>query len=263
MGSKLVELFALPMLLLVAISVFPQDVRAQSQNGIVNPAPGDIISGIVLIEGTAVHPDFLRYEIAFKQDFNPVADWIVFAQGDRPVVDDTLAIWDTTVGGEVAPVFPDGRYRLRLRVVRNDYNYDEFFVTDLIIANSNLTPTVTPTITPTIGSAVETPISSTAVAATLQAETGILPTLTPFPTPSRLATPVDSPLGPTAPGGGASDEGVGLLDRLAGIDFGRFGRAFWFGVTIVAYAFVGLAIYLLLRALLRWIRRRIRISGDR
>ena len=66
MGSKLAELFALPMLLLVAISVFPQDVRAQSQNGILSPAPGDIISGIVLIEGTAIHPDFLRYEIAFK-----------------------------------------------------------------------------------------------------------------------------------------------------------------------------------------------------
>lgn len=263
MSSKSVELFALPMLLLVAIWFIPQGVRAQSQNGIFNPAPGDIISGIVLIEGTAVHPDFLRYEIAFRQDFNPAADWIVFAQGDRPVVEDTLAIWDTTVGGEAAPVFPDGRYRLRLRVVRNDYNYDEFFVTDLFVANGNLTPTVTPTITPTISTAVETPISSTAVAATLQAETGILPTLTPFPTPSPLATPVDSPLGPTVPGGGASDEGGGLLDRLARIDFGLFGRAFWFGVTIVAYAFVGLAIYLLLRALLRWIRRRIRISGDR
>ncbi|MGD2049885.1 MAG: hypothetical protein PVH03_10325 [Chloroflexota bacterium] len=263
MGSKLAELFALPMLLLVAISVFPQGVRAQSQNGIVNPAPGDIISGIVLIEGTAIHPDFLRYEIAFKQDFNPAGDWIVFAQGDRPVVDDTLAVWDTTVGGEAAPVFPDGRYRLRLRVVRNDYNYDEFFVTDLIIANSNLTPTVTPTITPTLSSGVETPLSSTVVAATLQAETGILPTLTPFPTPSRMVTPVDSPLGPAAPRGGSSDEGGGLLDQLAGINFGLFGRAFWFGVTIVAYAFVGLAIYLLLRALLRWIRRRIRISGDR
>ena len=43
-----------------------------------------------------------------------------------------LAIWDTTVGREInAPVWPDGRYRLRLRVVRTDYNYDEYFVTDL------------------------------------------------------------------------------------------------------------------------------------
>lgn len=263
MSSKLVEIFALPMLLLVAMWALPQAVWAQSQNGIFNPAPGDVISGIVLIEGTAVHPDFLRYEIAFRQDFNPNADWIVFAQGDRPVVEGTLAIWDTTVGGEAAPVFPDGRYRLRLRVVRNDYNYDEYFVTDLIIANSNLTPTVTPTITPTLSSAVETPLSSTAVAATLQAETGVLPTLTPFPTPSRLSTPVDSALGPAIPADGASDDGGGLLAQLVGIEISRFGRAFWFGVTIVAYAFVGLAIYLLLRALLRWIRRRIRITGDR
>lgn len=263
MSGKLVELFALPTLLLVVMWILPQGIRAQSQNGITEPARGDIISGIVLINGTAVHPDFLRYEIAFRQDFNPGADWIAFAQGDRPVVEDTLAIWDTTVGGEAAPVFPDGRYRLRLRVVRSDYNYDEYFVTDLIIANSNLTPTVTPTITPTIRSAVETPLSSTAVAATLQAETGILPTLTPFPTPSRLATPVDSPLGPSVPGGGTSDEGGGLLGQIAGIDVSLFGRAFWFGVTLVAYAFVGLALYLLLRALFRWIRRRIRIGGNR
>lgn len=263
MGSKLVEIFALPMLLLVVILVLAQAVWAQSQNGIFHPVPGDIISGIVLIEGTAVHPDFLRYEIAFRQDFNPAADWIVFSQGDRPVVEGTLAIWDTTVGREAAPVFPDGRYRLRLRVVRNDYNYDEYFVTDLLIANSNLTPTATTTVTPTLRSAVVTPLSSTAVAATMQAETGVLPTLTPFPTPSRLATPVDSPLGPAIPGNGASDDGGGLLDQLVGIDVSRFGRAFWFGVTIVAYAFVGLAIYLILRALLRWIRRRIRITGDR
>jgi hypothetical protein len=263
MSGKLVELFVLPTLLLVVMWILPQGIRAQSQNGITEPARGDIISGIVLINGTAVHPDFLRYEIAFRQDFNPGADWIAFAQGDRPVVEDTLAIWDTTVGGEAAPVFPDGRYRLRLRVVRSDYNYDEYFVTDLIIANSNLTPTVTPTITPTIRSAVETPLSSTAVAATLQAETGILPTLTPFPTPSRLATPVDSQLGPSVPGGGTSDEGGGLLGQIAGIDVSLFGRAFWFGVTIVAYAFVGLALYLILRALFRWIRRKVRIGGNR
>ena len=95
-------------------------VAAQTGNGIYEPADGDTVSGIVAVRGTAVHPQFLRYELAFLQISSPGSDWIVFAQGDQPVQDDTLALWDTTVGQPASPVFPDGKYRLRLRVVRED-----------------------------------------------------------------------------------------------------------------------------------------------
>ena len=110
-------------------------VSAQASNGITSPDSGEIVAGVVLVKGTAAHPNFLRYELAFRNFSRPGSDWIVFSQGDRQVISDTLAVWDTTVGREVAPIYPDGAYQLRLRVVRNDYNYDEFFVSDLIVLN--------------------------------------------------------------------------------------------------------------------------------
>ena len=264
MSEKWAGNLLLPVMLLVALLVYfsalPSGVQAQAQNGITTPAHGDVVSGILVIEGTADHPNFLRYELAFLPAFTLGADWIAFAQGEQPVVEGTLAIWDTTVGGELSPVFPDGRYRLRLRVVREDYNYDEYFVTDLVITNSNLTPTITPTITATVESAIATPLSSTDVAATLQAGAGILPTLTPFPTPSPRATLVDALLGPPDAGdGNTQEERRGLLAQLTGIEMDRFSRAFWFGAKVAAYVFAALAFYLLIRGLLRWLRRKIRL----
>ncbi|MCA9931184.1 MAG: hypothetical protein KC419_22015, partial [Anaerolineales bacterium] len=115
----------------------------QTGSGIGQPASGETVAGIVEVRGTAVHPDFLRYELAFAQAGS--SEWIVFAEGDQPVIGGVLAVWDTTVGGEIgAPVFPDGGYQLRLRVVKTDYNYDEFFVTNVIISNLTETPTPTP-----------------------------------------------------------------------------------------------------------------------
>src|SRR5690606_38746586 len=67
---------------------------AQAPNGISSPPEGETVSGIVLVEGTATDPAFLRYELAFNRG----ADWIVFAEGTRPVQQGTLAVWDTTVG---------------------------------------------------------------------------------------------------------------------------------------------------------------------
>ncbi|HUM70715.1 MAG TPA: hypothetical protein PLK31_17945, partial [Chloroflexota bacterium] len=96
-------------------------VTAQA-NGITAPAAGETLSGVVTVMGTAVHPEYLRYELAFLNEANQSAGWIVFAEGSQPVTNGVLAIWDTTIGQNVgAPVFPDGRYQLRLRVVKTDY----------------------------------------------------------------------------------------------------------------------------------------------
>jgi hypothetical protein len=260
LSYKLIVIFIVPVVMLAAFMLMPGNLQAQQPNGVTAPAPGEVVSGIVVVSGSANNPDFLRYELAFQPAFSPSSDWIVFAQGDRPVISDTLTIWDTTVGGEFSPVFPDGRYQLRLRVVRNDYNYDEYLVSDLVVANIDVTPTVTPTITPTIGVALATPLPGTALAATMQASVGELSTLTPFPTPTRIAAAIDAPLGP---GGNAegedlnSEENQGLLAQIQGIETSIFGRSFWFGVQLVAIAFIGLAFYLILRAIVRWLRRKL------
>jgi hypothetical protein len=228
-------------------------VEAQAQNGFVQPASGDILSGIVIVQGTATDGNFLRYELAFLQESGSGSDWIVFAQGDQPVIDGTLAVWDTTVGRGANRVFPDGRYQLRLRVVRQDFNYDEYFVTNLTIANDSGTPTPTPTLTTT--ALVETAIPAgveTTLPILTQPIPDVLPSLTPFPTPSPQATPVNEPLGPGSDGTtGATEERQGVFEQISGIDTGQFESAFWQGVRFVAVVFSFLIAYLLLRAVFR------------
>jgi len=226
-------------------------VGAQAANGIIQPGSGETVSGVVNVIGTAVHPDYLRYELAFRHVSDPTADWIVFAEGSEPVNQGTLAVWDTTVGRDVGtPVFPDGTYQLRLRVVRTDYNYDEYFVTNLVVANDGPTPTPT---TPAASTPDLATIPAAAETAVFQQPTA-LPSLTPFPTPTLPAVPSSSE---TAVGSNAPlEENNGVLDQLASVDTGRFGRAFWQGVRLTGLIFAALFLYLLLRGLFRWVWRR-------
>lgn len=234
-------------LLLLILFLLPGITAVGQQNGIGAPAAGETIAGVVTVTGTAVHLAFLRYELAFLNESNQGAGWIVFAESSQPVENGVLAIWDTTVGHNVgAPVFPDGRYQLRLRVVKTDYNYDEFFVTSLTIHNAGPTPTPTPeetavAITTTPGPGGE----STAAGGVGFNPPTALPSLTPFPTPTRPATPVAlTGLAPAEPTQAANG---GVLGQLAVMDTGRFVLAFWQGVRLTLVIFGLLAFYLLAR----------------
>lgn len=232
----------------------PTAVLAQTSSGITEPASGETISGIIEVRGTAVHPNYLRFELAFLQQDVPGAEWIVFAEGAQQVTDGVLAVWDTTVGRAIgSPVFPDGRYQLRLRVVKTDFNYDEYFVTDLVIQNEGPTPTPTPD---------ETAVALTATVAAIPAQpTGSsdssfqqptpLPSLTPFPSP----TPPPTVVGATAtslPAGGSTDEG-GLIGQLEAVETTQVGNAFLLGMRLTAGLFLAAGLYLLLR----WVARRL------
>jgi hypothetical protein len=237
----------------LGLAALPGAAFAQAGNGISQPEEGDTLAGVVVIEGTATDAAFLRYEVAFRRETPTAGDWIVFAQGDRPVVAGTLAVWDTTVGGTVSPVFPDGRYQLRLRVVRQDYNYDEFFVRELSV--SNLSPTPTATITGTVTAEPQFGAPTPGGIAPAAETPVILPSLTPFPTPSPLPTPLSAVLGAQQepPGEGGSG---GLAGQIRAMDYAQFGRAFWQGATVVAYVFLAMGLYLVMRGVARWVRRR-------
>lgn len=226
---------------------------AQTGNGISQPAAGDTLSGVVIVQGTATDANFLRYELAFLHESGSGSDWIVFAQGDQPVIAGTLAVWDTSVGSASNRVFPDGRYQIRLRIVRQDFNYDEYFVNNLTIANDSGTPTPTPTLTITVPAEGATPEAvETALPQLTQPPPDILPSLTPFPTPSPQATAVNELLGPGESGNGeVTEERQGVFEQIGAIDTGRFEQAFWQGVRIVALLFFLLAAYLVLRGLFR------------
>jgi hypothetical protein len=107
------------------------------------------------------------------------------------VVQGRLALWDTTV-------IPDGLYSLRLRLVRLDGNYDEYFVRGVQVANA--VPTNTPATfdTPTPAPPTETPAPTptviigvpTVASPTPRPTTTPLPTASPTPTPEQVDLPI-------------------------------------------------------------------------
>lgn len=148
--------------------------RASAQvPGITSPRDNAVVVGAVIIEGTATHPDFWKYELYYS----PMAteEWVFIGQvHETPVINGQLEIWYTTT-------VPDGAYKLRLRVVRRDGNYDEYFVRNISV--SNTLPTATPTLeaTPT-RTFTSTPLPPTP---TIVVEQPKLPTPTPHPTVSE------------------------------------------------------------------------------
>lgn len=75
-----------------------------------DPAPGTSLRGLVTVAGTADHPAFDGYELAFAHDPNPTDTWFPITERMRaPVRSDRLALWDTD---EIST----GSYQLRLTV---------------------------------------------------------------------------------------------------------------------------------------------------
>jgi hypothetical protein len=101
---------------LLAIALAPLSVSAQTEDHaeITHPAPGQAVSGLVTITGTAAHPWFVNYDLTFTYASNPTGTWFPLSDPvDTPVFDGRLALWDTTN-------ITDGEYTLRLRVFLQD-----------------------------------------------------------------------------------------------------------------------------------------------
>ena len=85
----------------------------------VSPQAGATVSGVVSIAGSATHPAFRKWQLDLLLD-GAVETFL--AVGESPL--DTpaeLFLWDTTL-------YPNGDHQLRLRVVHDGMNYDEYFV---------------------------------------------------------------------------------------------------------------------------------------
>ena len=195
-------------------------------------APGDnqTISGIVSITGSAAHPQFARYEIAFAYDPNPTDTWFeIQPPATTQIFEGLLATWDTR---HIA----DGTYMLRLRVFATDASAPpETIVRGIIVANApKPTPTLT-AISPPWGTAAPAPAPAE-LAASLPA-----PAVTQQPAATRLS-PVATP--PTAP----------LFDLAP------YTSAFFNGALYTFGFFLLLGLYALLRdrirrPIRRWLRR--------
>ena len=217
-----------------------------AQAVITSPQPFDALRGRVAISGTALHPQFQRYELYFKVE--PGEDWIFIGEAHfEQVSSGVLGFWDTTS-------LPDGTYSLRLRVVKLDGNYEETVVRQVLVANTQPTPTPTSEITPT-PTLTPTPQPPTP---TVVVELPVILMPTPRPTPSLPPAEGEAPAEAAE---GAEDEDGGLfgLNRLIGqINLGDVGNAFVLGARYALAAFAAVGVYFVLKRFLGWLWARIR-----
>jgi hypothetical protein len=143
----------------------PAAAQAPGYADITSPADGQAVQGLITIEGSASHPFFEAYDLAFAYPSDPSQTWFLITDPvNQPVADGPMAIWDTTG-------ITDGNYRLRLRVFLTNGNILQVFVDDLRVRNYTAVETSSP------GAAVSQPTPTIA-----------LPTRTPRPTPLPALT---------------------------------------------------------------------------
>jgi hypothetical protein len=106
---------------------------------ITSPVPEEVLRGQVTVSGTLDVPGFTLAQLEFAYADNPTDTWFTIQVYSEPVVDATLALWDTTS-------ITDGEYILRLRASLEDGTVQEVRVP---IQIGNDLPVPTPTVEPT------------------------------------------------------------------------------------------------------------------
>jgi hypothetical protein len=208
--------------------------QAQTLGQIASPRDQASVRGLVPIEGSATHSEFQKYEIHFGTEPNPGDQWTPIGGSPFtvPVVQGRLGLWDTTI-------IPDGVYSLRLRLVRLDGNYDEYFVRGIQVVNTRPTNTPTAQATPTPSQPTDTPAPTPTIV--IGVPTVASPTPKPTATPLPTALPTETPEPVNLPFQNVSD------------------AACW-GVGATAAAFLGIGLFFALKgglaSVLRWLARR-------
>ena len=192
---------------------------------ITSPQDRDVVRGLLVIKGTAAtSPSFWKYEIHYAPEPNPTDQWMLVGDVHEAMVTaGRLETWDTSL-------VSDGTYSLRLRVVRVDGNYDEYYVRQISVVNAQ--PTETPTATPT-PAATRTPLPPTPTVIIEQPPTG---------TPRPTSTP--GPAGVTP----EPQAETGLNITAQGL-----GRAFLYGAGATMGLFLLMGIITILRRLISWL----------
>lgn len=164
-------------LLLFALAGPPTagDLQVPGYAEITAPATGQVVSGIVTIEGTAAHPEFLRYDLAFAFPNDPTDTWFAITEAvETPVHDSRLGIWDTSG-------ITEGEYDLRLRVWTSSGEPLMAEVTQIRLGRTGPSPSAstavgqssaTPNPTATVAAEGPAPVSTLAAPPTTPARLG-------------------------------------------------------------------------------------------
>lgn len=165
-----------PSIILIGIiclfSFMTAEAQAPGYAEIVSPSAGEAVTGLMTIEGSASHPLFVAYDLAFTYQDTDIETWFFIVETRSvQVVDERLGLWDTNG-------ISDGEYKLRLRILLQNGTTLEDVIEGIRIRNETTIETATPA-----------------------AVKGSLPTSTPVP-----ATPTTHPTSVALPGspGGSS-----------------------------------------------------------
>lgn len=193
------RLFTLLMLLLFA----SPGLRLPAQQNLAGvairaPTGGQALQGSVTITGSAAAEGFQSAELSFAYANDPTHTWFLIAEIKEPLLDSTLAQWDTTT-------LSDGDYTLRLVVTLIDGRQVTALAEGLRVRNYSPIETDTPTpLPPTL-----TPIPSSTLAPTATST----PTDTPIPTATSI--PPTPTLLPTNPARLSAQQVTGSLAQGA------------------------------------------------
>ncbi len=225
------------------------------QSGITSPATGSTVSGSVPVLGTAAGPPFARYELYFKLEPSGDEAFVWFAGETFQVNNGQLGVWHT---GNLAP----GTYSLRLRVVRPDGNYGEYFARNISVNLEAPTPTPDgPTPTP-IPIDTPTPVPQPTVPPVEIVQPDIEePTaeVTPSPAPAAQGNGGGTTQGQASSAGESVIQGTpGSIDNLAGaLSLDRLRGRFFTGVRWSAGLFLLLGAIFSAKRLLQWLTGKI------
>lgn len=158
--------------LLVVASAFATSVVAQGASpAITSPTKDQALQGQVTITGSTGAANFAAAELAFAYSSDSTNSWFTIEALSEPVMDGTLATWDTTK-------VTDGVYIMRLRVFSGDGAFQDAVV-PFEIANYTSPIIVSPTAGATSPAAIQLPTP-------LVIPASPTPLATPMPTPTLL-----------------------------------------------------------------------------
>lgn len=95
---------------------------------------GDVLQGVVSIQGTVKAEQFSHYEVSFAYASDTTGTWFLIAQGSQPVENGLLASWDTSL-------ITDGDYRLRVLIRLLDGSSEELLLPNIRVRNYTVVET--------------------------------------------------------------------------------------------------------------------------
>ena len=204
---------------------------------VTSPTNNAVVRGVVEIQGSADHPQFQFYKVEFAPEPVTGDQWQIIGDlHDQPVINGILETWDTTP-------YPDGSYTLRLQVVKLDGNYNEVFIQQVVISNSQPIPTDTPenrdTPTPTV-TPTQVPPPPPIVIDQPVVET-------PTPRPVETSAPLENP-----------EESGSFIPEVSGFSLAPLRDTCLYGMALMMGVFLFFGFLMALRTVIKGLMERLR-----